>query len=506
MRLIKNLTPSLSCKVRNCGSPRQWSRLAATFAVGTLLAVTACETSEQEQLGVIDSVEGPLGGVAADEPRAVLIAQDILSAGGNAADAATAAYFTMSVTYPIAASLGGGGECVVYNNADNALQTISFPIGRPEEGGDIGIPGNIRGFAALHARYGKLPWGSLVAPAEKLANFGESISRAQHVAMLNAGRNLRMDDRLEEIYRNEDGSLKVEGTRIEQIRLSSVLTNIRSKGGAFFYGGALARSFVEEVNLEGGRMATRDLINYRPVWQEARSFDFDVLTVGISNGPQGDAMQRIWQSVFTGKGFLQLEQDLPLSKLVPAAADVFKGYANSNAFGQGANTSFVTADKEGNAVACSVGMGKPFGTGKMGRVTGIALAPVLAPGEGEFPTSPMLIVNKPNNDFYFAAGGSGGAAGTLGVVYSALGVFATDQSLEASLNASRAFSMGPGLPLLFEQGVNPSEIQALSTAHPVAVEVQRLGQVNAVYCALGKLPNCQSRADRRGYGLSMIQR
>ncbi|MBE7637172.1 hypothetical protein GUA87_09980 [Sneathiella sp. P13V-1] len=506
MRLIKNFTPSVSSKVKNCLSPRQWSRTAITAAMGSLLILSACETAEQEQLGVIDSVEGPLGGIAADEPRATLVAQDILSAGGSAADAATALYFTLSVTYPIAASLGGGGECVVYDNKTSSLEALSFPVGKPKNGGEVGVPGNIRGFAALHARYGKLPWSSLLAPAEKLANFGENMSRAQHVAMLNSEKRVYMDERLSAVFKKKDGTFYPEGTRIEQIRLSSVLTNIRSKGGAFFYGGALARSFVEEVNLAGGNLVTRDLIDYRPVWQEARTFDFDVLTVGLSTGEQGRVMQNIWQSVFSGKGFLQLEQDLPLSALVAATAKEFGQYTQSNAYGSGANTSFVTTDKEGNAVACSVGMGKPFGTGKMGRVTGIILAPVLKPGEGEFPTSPMLIVNNPNKDFYFAAGGSGGATGTLASVYTALGVFAKDRGLEVALDAARAFTLGPGLPLLYERGVQPAEIQALANTNPIPIEVQRIGVANAIYCAEGKLPNCMSRADRRGYGLSLIQR
>ena len=97
-----------------------------------------------------------------DEPRSALIGRDILSAGGNAIDAAVATYFALAVTYPGAASLGGGGMCVVFRGKGEIVEAIDFRSWIFEKDGKAAmIPGAVRGMFALHARYGRLQWEAL---------------------------------------------------------------------------------------------------------------------------------------------------------------------------------------------------------------------------------------------------------------------------------------------------------------------------------------------------------
>ncbi len=505
MRFIKRSSSLLEAKTKYRFGLRQWKEKTSLLLVGSLLFLSACETSEVETIGVLDSVTGPLGGVASDEPRATLVAQDILSSGGTAADAATALYFTLSVTYPIAASIGGGGECIVYDKEKNKLENLKFPAWSPPGGGNIAIPGNIRGFAALHARYGKMEWSALLSQAEQIANFGESMSRAQHMGMVTSSANVVFDDNLKKLYQLNDGSFKSEGAKIQQVRLASVLTSLRSNGGASFYGGNIARAFVEDANTVGGKITTGDLYAYKPLWQDALSFQVDNNVVGVSTSKYGALYRDYWLKLFDGKGLLQLKTDLPTSKVVEATAASFQKFSGHSPFVTKARTSFVVTDNKGGAVACTVGLKKPFGTGSAGNITGIVFSPNIPETKSEFQTTPVLMVNIPTKRVFYASASSGGAAGTYGSVYTALQVFAEGKSLEGAVFNPRLFTMGSGYPLLHEKDVPAADLQSVSANHPVKIEVDRLGVVNAIHCFDGVLDNCESIADPRGYGLSLIQ-
>nr|WP_240958652.1 gamma-glutamyltransferase [Sneathiella chungangensis] len=504
MRLIKKKFLLSRPKTRNCSGPRQWIRHLLFLPVIAPALLTACG-GPSVPLGEIGNVEGNLGGAASDEPRATLVAEDILSSGGTAADAAAALYFTLAVTYPVAASMGGGGECIVYHNETNKLENLQFYNQAPAAGGAIAIPGNIRGMAALQARYGKLEWSQLLAPAEQIAAFGEPLSRAQHMAMVLNKDQLILDYNIQNIFMDKQGEFVAEGAKIRQIRLASLLSALRSEGGASFYNGNWARTFVEDARIAGGTITVSDLLNYKPIWRDAQTFRVDTNMVGVSTGPSGDVYRELWRTLFEGKGILGVDVAIPQSEIAAATAAVFARQTAISPFISHGISSFVTADNKGNAVACVVGLGFPFGSGQMGEISGIVMAGNLAPENREFMTSPMLVVNLPNKDFYYASAATGGAAATVASVSTGLSLFAKGGNLEPAIDAPRLFTMGNQLPLLYETSMPAADVAALKGSFPVMVEVDRLASVNAIYCRDGKVYNCRSRHDPRGYGLSLIE-
>ncbi|HEX9702604.1 MAG TPA: gamma-glutamyltransferase, partial [Rhodospirillales bacterium] len=150
------------------------------MSIVALLALAGCSSNlldtlnpmkskeDESKRGTIGFVEGFLGGVVADEPRAALIGRDVLSSGGTAADAAVAVSLALSVTMPSSAGLGGGGICLVHDAKSKANETLDFLPGVSRAAGASSpaavIPGHVRGLAVLQAKYGRMQWAQMVAP------------------------------------------------------------------------------------------------------------------------------------------------------------------------------------------------------------------------------------------------------------------------------------------------------------------------------------------------------
>ncbi|MFN9092223.1 MAG: gamma-glutamyltransferase, partial [Alphaproteobacteria bacterium] len=172
----------------------RWGRAWLGLGLGLLLA--GCQAVESTVDRTVDAVTGRsnipfgtpghvsgfLGGVAADEPRAAIVARDMLASGGSAVDAAIAGAFTMAVTLPSRAGLGGGGACVVLDAQRGVARAITFPAGARTDlsartDRPAALPAMARGLFAMHLNSGRFKIEDLIRPAEDLARLGTEISR-----------------------------------------------------------------------------------------------------------------------------------------------------------------------------------------------------------------------------------------------------------------------------------------------------------------------------------------
>ena len=467
------------------------------------------------------------GAVVADEPRAVLVARNILAAGGNAADSAVALYFALSATYPGSAGLGGGGVCVARAAAESSgekpkTDVIDFtspaPTGSPPDGlVSVGVPGNVRGMFALHARFGRLRWPQLVLPGESIARFGAPVSRA-FAKDIAAGHGRIADDLVSrKIYRRSDGTLLSEGDNLTQLDLAGVLSRIRSKGVGDFYSGDIARTLVSGAKDAGAHLDIRDLRNFKPKWMKAVVGEYGRHSVYFPDASLagGAIAADLWKTLYQDGQYGRAPSENRDGAIVKAAADALSRAGTTSVAGSNGNgdtladpavTGFAVMDGAGGAVACAVTMNGRFGSGRVIRGTGIiAAAAPGGPNDGRRALAPMIIANRHVNSAFAAAAPSGDMSAPTALISVALRLLRDDEDISRALGAARAF---PGLAdktVYVEQSAKGAP--RLARAGDVRrVRVPSLGRVNFIYCPDGlplKPESCVFGADPRGFGYAI---
>jgi gamma-glutamyltranspeptidase / glutathione hydrolase len=433
-----------------------------------------------------------VGAVVAEEPRAATVAYDVLTAGGNAADAAVAAYFALSVTYPSAAALGGGGACVVYDPATKRAESLDFAALAPRGGGAVAAPGNVRGMALLQARYGRARWPVVLAPAEQLARIGHPVSRAYARALAVLPAFVFAEPDLEKF-------LRAEGETLRQPELAEVIARMRAAGAQDFFQGQVARQYAAATAAFGGRLEEGWAQGAPLAWRSAERVSSGPLALLYAPTKGGAAAAELWAATvnWTALRGGVLER----AKLADAVADGSGGATVIDA----ATTAFAAIDRDGLAAACVVSMGQPFGVRRVAKGLGVLAAP--APGEGprarpEVHGAALLAVNLNVGQTLAAATATGGRVAAAALVQSLAPALLDRQPLAQALAAPRLYRGGAGDPLYSESGVT----QRASDAAVPVVDSDALGRVGLLVCADGaprSSDGCRAATDRRGFGLAI---
>lgn len=404
------------------GRHRQRQRRAGAAPVvmagAMALSLAACgDPARDLEVGTVNYVSGFAGAVAADEPRAVLVGRDILSAGGTAADAASAMALTMAVTLPSSVGLGGGGLCLVHDPATKTTETLDFLP--PASPGPVALPAMGRGLFALQARYGRLRWQRVVAPAEELARFGERVSRALGRDLAAVGADRLTGDVAASRLLSPGGQPLAQGDRLVQVDLAATLGRLRERGVGDLYGGQLGRQWIQAAQMLGSRLTMDDLRAYQPRFVETAR-----LPVGNDT---------LHTDVLAGQRLAEVWKAGTLSTLPPPSP----GRVEPGGAG------LVAVDSAGGAAVCGLTMNGAFGTGQaLGSLGMLAAAPAPAPGQSGVPLALVLQINHNVNEFRFGGVATRqGAAVNLGRVLSA--VLDDQRPVDQAIAAVAAQPSGP---------------------------------------------------------------
>lgn len=401
-----------------------------------LLLLSGCELDRD--VGVGDSFENPItlgssdsgaqanGGagtralVVGDEPYAVGVGAQALAEGGSAVDAATAMYFALSVTYPVAAGLGGGGICLVRDTKRNQTEAFDFLARDSGGGGAYAVPGNVRGFALMQGIYGVLPWQRDVAPGEGYAAAGFPISKALSVRTAGALDIIRLDATLAAEFLDESGAAKPAGTVVANPDLAATLAAIRTGGPNAFYGGNLGARILAYSSQQGGAINVAEFARY-PVGRSAPQ--------AMQLGDQYVYLppQRTGSGAFAGALFNTLaraqqtsagEND-PQAAVIVAVKQALAKYNITNLPRDLGATGFAAADGNGQTVSCAVTMNGPFGSGHNAQGTGVTLAKSPSAGDAGVASAFLtpVIATDGGGSLTLVGVGAGGPNGTAAIGY-----------------------------------------------------------------------------------------
>lgn len=371
-----------------------------------------------------EAVEGARAMVVTADSLATAAGVGVLREGGTALDAAVAVHFALAVVHPQAGNLGGGGF-VVARLDDGTAVALDFRETAPETAtpdmfldargeptdrswvGHLasGVPGSVAGMAALHRRFGTLPWPRLLEPAIRYAEEGFLVSPRLHEDMA------RYRERLARFPATAatflpDGEPPPVGSRFRQPALARALRTLARQGPEAFYTGWIADSLATEMRRGGGRIDRADLAGYRAVWREpvrVRYRDRTVLSMpppssgGVTLGlmlnilegydlgrfewHSPEAIHRMVETMrraYADRNFWLGDPDfvsMPLDRLLSRAyADSLRGTIHPERASASAEfnrvplerpstTHYSIVDAEGSAVAGSTTLNGTFGSG-----------------------------------------------------------------------------------------------------------------------------------------------
>ncbi len=276
-------------------------------ACACLLSLTGCATTQAPSQHVVRTT----GGVVVSVDRyASDIGAAVLRRGGHAVDAAVAVGFALAVTWPEAGNVGGGGFMLVREATGEAIfvdyrETAPAAAGptyfldaagrvdpqRVRLGGwSAGIPGTVAGLAAAHARYGRLPWKSLVEPAVALARDGFIVDDRLTAGLAAQLPELTQFQATRDVFFHGGKTPVAPGERLSQADLARVLETVAKDGPRAFYEGPLASGMVEAMKAAGGSWTAADLAAYRVVIRQPLRFTFRGLSLLAAPPPSSSGV------------------------------------------------------------------------------------------------------------------------------------------------------------------------------------------------------------------------
>ncbi len=254
-------------------------------------------------------VSGRGGMVASSQPLATAAGLEILSKGGNAADAAVATAAALNVTEPTSTGIGGDmfalffesktGQVTALNGSGRAPAALTLQLLR-EKGlvelpafhpYTVTVPGACAGWCDLIERHGTMDLAEILRPAIRLAEEGFPVAPiTSHFWRRSAERQLKSAKNGQEMTIAGRGPNP--GEIFHNPGLGRTLARVAEGGKKAFYEGEIGEAIVTTLREAGGCMTLEDLAGHTSTWDEPISTTYDGL--------------RMWECPPNGQGIAAL--------------------------------------------------------------------------------------------------------------------------------------------------------------------------------------------------------
>jgi len=271
---------------------------------------------------------GKKGAVAAGHAVTVDAGCEVLAAGGNAYDAAIAAFFTSCVAEPVLSSLGGGGF-LLSQTAAGQHQLFDFFVQTPCQKqpadsidfkpiwadfgttrqefhiglGAIATPGAVKGMFEVHRKLGSMPMSELVQPAIAAARAGIRLNALQAYIFSIVSPILTASEEVTALFSgNGSGNLVGEGDLFRMPQLADTLEALAAEGDTLFYQGELGLQIAAQCREGGGHLQRQDLENYQVICRRPLELNYRDSQIVTNPPPSSGGILiafalRLWQQV-----------------------------------------------------------------------------------------------------------------------------------------------------------------------------------------------------------------
>jgi gamma-glutamyltranspeptidase/glutathione hydrolase len=476
--------------------------------------------------------------IATAHPLASEAGNEMYLKGGNAADAAVAAAFTLSVVEPSMSSIGGRLQAII-RLQDNEIRGIDASTQVPENYNKeikannyetIGIPGTVAGLLEIHSKYGRLDLKTVMEPAINYAMNGFKILEGESIRQELARIELIKNKQTAKYFLKNDSISYEKGEMFIQKDLAKVLKKISTEGSKGFYEGEIAEKIEEDILANNGFITKEDLKNYEVLNSKILSGNYKGYKIAALYLPSYGAItiemlqilnhfdlkektdyewiRTISESIKLAYKDRSIQKDTILLKKIVSKdyaleqankikKDIIQTKQNSNEPKEwnaplGHTTHLTTADKSGLVISLTQTIGPLMGSKVAAKDLGFLYAVTMGGYLGDYKPgdranshiSPTMLFNQ-NDELILALGAAGGSRIVTAVVQATNRYIDQGKSLTEAISQGRVYSQNDTILIENHQGIKWTketfqELEKNNIPYKLQKEMGYHGRINAI--------------------------